>query len=188
MNDDSLLATPYIGEYLTAFDRTEAFGLQAPQRLLVRKDCVDMERTRGVLLDYFDRHEPHELTGQIAAICFALVPLLLDKTGIPFNLTIGWMVRDGRVIYQHDEETIRRFLREKSAAWQREGLPFHLWLTSPACEIIDVTFAMALGRAPTREECDRLIVYQSAHALLSDHVYHPMLVGPYFFHRIGAVL
>jgi hypothetical protein len=45
-------------------------------------------------------------------------------------LTIGWMVHEGRVIFQHDEATYHRFLRDKLAAWSREGMPFHLWLTS----------------------------------------------------------
>lgn len=38
------------------------------------------------------------------------------------------------------------------AAWHREGVPFHLWLTSPACEVIDITFAMNLGTSRTRDE------------------------------------
>jgi len=42
------------------------------------------------------------------------------------------------VIFQHDEATLRRFLEEKAGAWTREGMPFHLWLTSPACEVLDI--------------------------------------------------
>ena len=38
-------------------------------------------------------------------------------------------------------------MTEKLAAWQRKGVPFHIWLTSPACEILDVTFAMNNGWA-----------------------------------------
>ena len=173
---------------MAAIDRTEAFGLSAPPRVLVAKDCVDMARTMPVLLDYFDKQRPEELVGQTAAIHFALVPLLVRKTGIPFQLTIGWMVHDGRVIFQHDEETIRRFLRDKLDAWTREGIPFHLWLTSPACEVLDITFAMNLGRAQTRERCEQLVIYQSAHAAAGKNVYHPMLVGPEFFSKTGAVL
>ena len=186
MNDDQFLSIPYIQEYLAAFDLTEAVGLQAPQRLLARKDCVDLKKTRAVLLDYFERHNPLELQGQIMAIYFALVPLLFDKTQIPFNLTIGWIVRGGKVICHHDEQTIRRFLKEKLAAWQENPITFHFWLTSPAAEILDVTFAMNLGRAKNRAECDKLIVYQSVHFPSSDPVYHPTLVGPDFFRQTGA--
>ena len=117
-----------------------------------------------------------------------LIPLLYDKTGTHFNLNIGWMVRDGKVILQHDEWLIRRFLKDGREAWLGEGCPFHLWLASPACEIVDVTYAMNLGCAQTREQCSDLIVYQSAYALAGDSVYHPMLVGPDFFVNTGGVL
>ena len=179
----------YALEFEAALDRTERLGLgAAPVRLVVRNDCVDMAKVMPVLLDYFDRHRPEELIGQTAAIHFALVPLLVRETGIPFQLTIGWMVHDGRTIFQHDEETILRFLREKLAAWSREGMPFHLWLTSPAYEVIDVTFAMNLGWAKTREQCEQLVIYQPAHAPADKNVYHPMVIGPEFFNQSGATV
>ena len=179
----------YVQEFEAAWERTGRLGLSLPSvRLAVRKDCVDIAKTMSVLLDYFARHDPAQLIGQTAAIHFALVPLLMRETGIPFQLTIGWMVHEGRTIFQHDEETYRRFLREKFAAWSREGVPFHLWLTSPAYEILDVTFAMNLGWAKTREQCEKLVIYQSAHALPSKDVYHPMLVGPAFFNQTGAAI
>jgi hypothetical protein len=147
-----------------------------------------MGRTMPVLLDYFDRHEPEELVGQTAAIHFALVPLLLEATQVPFQLTIGWCVRHGKPIFQHGEDTIRRFLSEKLDAWMREGMPFHLWLTSPACEVLDVTFAMNLGWARNREECARHVIYRPAEAAHREPIYHPTLVGPEFFSKTGAVL
>lgn len=183
------LLPPYAQEFEAAWERTERLGLSLPPvRLAVRKDCVDMAKTMLVLLDYFSRHDPAELVGQTAAIHFALVPLLVRETGVPFQLTIGWMIRDGRVIFKHDEETIRRFLREKFAAWSREGMPFHLWITSPAYEVLDVTFAMNLGWAKTRAQCEQLVIYQSAHAPPGKNIYHPMLVGPEFFNQSGAVV
>jgi hypothetical protein len=54
-----------------------------------------MQALRPVLLDFFDRSPPDSMIGQTAAIHFALVPLLYDKTGIPFNLTIGGLGRAG---------------------------------------------------------------------------------------------
>ena len=183
-----LKLSPYVGEYLAAIDRTEAFGFEAPPRLLVRKDCVDMRSLRPVLLDYFNCSPPDSMIGQTAASHFALVPLLYDKARISFNLTIGWLVHKGKPIHQHDERLIQRFIEGNTDAWLEEGCPFHLWLTSPACEILDVTFAMNLGWAKNREECADLIVYQSAHEPPSESIYHPTLVGPDFFHKTGGVL
>jgi hypothetical protein len=181
-------ATPYVAEYMSAYDRTERLGFKVPPRILVRKDCVDKEATTAVLLDFFSCHEPEQLVGQTAGINLALVPLLYAKTGVPYNLTIGWIIRKGKTIFKHDETLIQRFIEGKTAVWLDAGCPFHLWLTSPACEVVDVTFAMNLGWAETREECARLIIYRSRHALDEEQIYHPTLVGPDFFHSTGGML
>ncbi len=89
---------------------------------------------------------------------------------------------------QRQRALIQRFIDDKTEAWLREGCPFHLWLTSPACEILDVTFALNLGWAKSRVDCARLLVYQSAYHPPRDSVYHPTLVGPDFFHKTGGVL
>jgi hypothetical protein len=65
-----------------------------------------------VSLDYLERGPPDFMIGQTAAIHLALVPLLYEKTDIPFNLTIGWLVREGKSIYQHDERLIEHFIEE----------------------------------------------------------------------------
>lgn len=177
----------YVEEYIEAFDRTEALGLKAPPRLLVQKDCVDPDQVMEVLLAFFNRHTPQDLVGQTAAINIGLIPLLFEATGVPWQLTIGWIEKGERPIFQHDESTLRRFLAEKQLAWQREGVPFHIWLTSPACEVLDVTFAMNLGWAKSSEECARLVIYQSAELAAVDPVYHPTTVGEDFFVRSGLV-
>ena len=179
---------PYIAEFIAAIDRTERFGFETRPRFLVEKECVDLQTILPVLLDYYDQHSPDELVGQTAAIHFALLPRLYQKTGIPFELTIGWMEREGKLIFRHDEELIRRFVRDGRKAWMSEGCPFHLWMTSPACEILDITYAMNLGQARTRKRCPELIVYQRAHESATGSVYHPTLVGPGFFKSTGAIL
>ena len=179
----------YIKEFEAATERTLHLGMDSRAiRVVVRKDCVDMTKVMPVLLDYFVRHDPAELIGQTAAIHYALVPILVRETGIPFELTIGWMVHEGRDIFKHDEEIYHRFMREKFASWSREGMPFHLWLTSPAYEVLDITYAMNLGWARTREQCEKLVIYKSAHSPPGKNVYHPMLIGPEFFNQTGAAV
>ena len=58
----------YVGEYLAAIDRTAEFGFEVPMRLLVKKDCVDMQKLQPVLLDFFERSPPDSMIGQTAAI------------------------------------------------------------------------------------------------------------------------
>jgi hypothetical protein len=177
----------YRAEYMAAVDRTVSFGLAASPRVLVTKDCVDPDRTLAVLLDYFDRHTPEELVGQTAAINVTLIPLLLEATGVQFELTIGWIELDGKPKFKHGDDLIRRFMTEKLSAWQREGVPFHLWLTSPAFEVLDVTFGMNNGWAHNRDECARLIIYKPAETN-GDPVYHPTLTGEGFFRQSGLMV
>jgi hypothetical protein len=105
---------------------------------------------------------------------------------VPYQLTIGWIEQQGRARFKHDEDLIARFLALKEDAWHREGLPFQNWLTSPALEILDVTFAMNLGWAKTRKECARLIIYQSMRDTAQETIYHPTLVGDAFFEQLNV--
>lgn len=203
---------PYMMEYMAAMDRTANFGLETPPRVLVSKDCVDPDRTLKVLLDYFGRHRPADLVGQTVAINLALVPILLRATGVPFQLTIGWIEQQGRACFKRDDDLIARFIAQDGevgrsrhagdtrplvgtanfsksvSSGRREGLPFHIWLTSPACEILDVTFAMNLRWAKTREECAALVIYQPGDEIARNPAYHPTVIGPDFFHKTGGVL
>jgi hypothetical protein len=47
------------------------------------------------------RHGPVDLVGQTVAINLALVPILLEATGVPFHLTIGWIEQQGKPVLEH---------------------------------------------------------------------------------------
>jgi hypothetical protein len=187
-NDARPASSHYLAEYTAAVARTEALGLATAPRVLVAKDCVNRDQVLSVLLDYFDQHTPEELVGQTLATNLALIPLLLKGTGIPFQLTIGWVVFNGKARFHHGEDTIARFMTEKSRAWRVGEMPFHLWLTSPACEVLDVTFAMNNGWAKNRDECAQMVMYCPAHQPQDNPIYHPTLVGDDFFRHIGMSL
>jgi hypothetical protein len=107
----------------------------------------------------------------------------MDASTVP--LTIGWIEPDGTPRLQHGEERITMFLTEKWAAWQREGVPFHLWLTSPALEVLDLTFALNLGWPPP----PRTALGGSSTSLFmhpGHPIYHPTLVGDDFFQQSGC--
>ena len=179
----------YTTEYVSAFDRTESLGLQAPPRVLVKKPCVDPDRTLPVLLGYFDRHTPEELRGQTLATNADLIHVLWHKTRGAFELTFGVVDVKEKRYGECSEDTIRRYLTDKRVAWQREGVPFHVWLTSPACEVLDITWAMNLGISNTREECARGIFYKPADTPHNDPpTYHPMIVGEDFLFKTDCVI
>lgn len=174
---------------MSAVDRTESLGLKAPRRLLVNKPCVDPDRTLPVLLDYFDRHTPEELLGQTLAINADLIALLWHTTRVPFEITFGFVEMKGKRYGECSEAIIRRYLNDKLVAWQRDGVPFHVWLTTPACEVLDITWAMNLGTTRTRDECARRIIYKLPDAPHEGPpTYHPVIAGEDFLYRTGCIL
>jgi hypothetical protein len=179
----------YGQEFMQAWDRTLRLGLALPPvRLLVRKNCIDLTKALPVIIDYFNGYSGDQLVGQTMAIHNMLLPALCDALGVPLQLTIGWIEFNGTPRMQHGEALIQRFLTEKLAAWHLEGVPFHLWLTSPALEVLDVTFALNLGWAKSAEDCARRVIYQSLDARGGNPVYHPTLVGDDFFAQSGAII
>jgi len=118
----------YNQEFTDAWDRTLRFGLALPPiRLQVRKDCIDLAKALPVIIDCFNQHSSEKLRGRTAAIHDMLQPRLSKALGgLPLYLTIGWIKLDCTSRLQNGEEQIQMFLTEKWAAWQREGVPFHL--------------------------------------------------------------
>ena len=103
--------------------------------------------------------------------------------------TFGFVDVKGKRYGECNEDIIRRYLLLKRLAWQRDGVPFHVWLTSPACEVLDVTWAMNLGTSRTRDECARRIFYKLPDAPHSDSpTYHPTIVGEDFLYRTGCII
>ena len=179
----------YTTEYMSAVNRTQSFGLKPPPRVLVKKPCVNPDRTLPVLLDYFDRHTPEELMGQTLAINTDLIYLLWHKIHVAFELTLGVVDVQGKRYGECSEDTIHRYLTDKEVAWLRDGVPFHIWLTSPALEVLDITWAMNLGISKTRKECARRIVYKAPGVPHKNSpTYHPVIVGEDFLYRTGCIL
>jgi hypothetical protein len=179
----------YSQEFTDAWDRTLRLGLALPPiRFLVRKDCIDLAKALPVIVDYFNQNSSEQLIGQTMAIHNALQPRLFAALGVPLYLTIGWIELNGTPRMQHGEEQIQMFLTEKLTAWYRKPMPFHLWMTSPALEILDVTFALNLGWAESAEDCAQRVIYQSLQSPHDNPVYHPTLVGDDFFVQSGAAI
>ena len=157
----------------------------------MRKDCIDLTKALPVIVDCFNQHPSDKLRGRTAAIHNMLQPRLSEALGgVPLYLTIGWIELDGTPRVQHGEERIRMFLTEKWAAWQREGVPFHLPGSSPpsSLEVLDFTFALNLGWATSAEDCARRVIYQPVHAPQGNPIYHPTIVGDDFFLQSGAAV
>lgn len=59
----------------------------------------------------------------VLQVNLTLRKILLEPTGAPFQLTIGWIEQQGRARFKHDDDLIVRYLLLKEKAGRREGPP-----------------------------------------------------------------
>ena len=179
----------YAREFLGAFERTQSLGLPVPPvRLLVEKDCVNVEIITPVVHKYLDEFSDDDALGQAYAVNVNIIPYLYDETGIPFTLTMGWFEHMGKDLYRHNDRMLRTMLREGIACHQLDGIPLHVWLTSPACEVLDVTLPTTIASASGAEELIGGIIYVSNRETDPPVIYHPTVVGVEFLEKIGAAV
>lgn len=179
----------YAQEFMAAAERSKGLGMRLPAvQLLVRKDCVQMERVQPVLQQYLGRYTQEDVVGQAFAINVQLVPLLAAKLGLPFTLTMGWFEHDGKRPYEHGEELIARLLKHGLGAFATEGLPLHVWLTSAACEVLDVTLPTTLAEITGQGALGGGVIYLSNQTIAPEIIYHPTVVGEDFLVKIGAAI
>jgi hypothetical protein len=179
----------YAQEFVRAYNRSRRLGLRLPRvQLLARKDCLDMDRIQPVLQDYVGRYSQAEIIGQAFAINVQLVSLLADKIGLPLTLTMGWFDHAGKQPYQHDEAFIEKLLQEGAGKYLTERLPLHVWLTSPACEVLDVTLPTTLAEVTGSRNLAGGVVYLSNRTVAPGIIYHPTVVGGDFLMKIGVAV
>jgi hypothetical protein len=170
-------------------DRTLRFGLALPSvRLQVHKDCIDLANALSVIVGCFNQHSSEQLRGRTghsqhvatATLRGARRPAsLLDDRLDRVRRDAPAPARRGAHPPPHREVG--------GVAAARGGGAFHLWLTSPALEVLDITFALNLGWAtPPRTEHGGFIC-QPLHAPRDNPIYHPTL-GDGFFLQSGAAV
>ena len=86
------------------------------------------------------------------------------------------------------EQLLRSLTRDGLASFQSDGLPLHVWLTSRACEIIDVTLPTTIAAATGADELWGGVIYISNAEPLPPVIYHPTIVGVDCLEAIGAAI
>ncbi len=101
---------------------------------------------------------------------------------------MGWFDHAGRRPYLHDEAFIEKLVKEGAGKFLTEGLPLHVWLTSPACEVLDATLPTTLAEATGSKNLAGGIVYLSNHTAAPAITYHPTVIGEEFLVKIGVAI
>jgi hypothetical protein len=178
----------YPAEFLKAYDRTEALGCKAPPRILVQRNCLDMEKVEPALQKFFAGYTADDIAQQGFALNVNLVPYLIAEVGMPMILTIGWIELNGHPAYKHDDDFLRTLIRAGTSGFGVQGVPLHIWLTSLACEVLDTTFTSTLAAETGDTGVAGRLLYQRNDNRDPDLVYHPTVVGVDFLDQIGATI
>lgn len=178
----------YAQEFMAASQWTAEQGLFVPPvQIVVNKDCVDWAAMAPVMQRLIGPYQDEEIAKELFAMNTRLVPQLLEAVGIPFRLTIGWFDISGEIHYQHDQALLLRLLKKDPTLDTSRGVGLHVWLTSPAFEIIDVCLPTIVALRTNKPEQARGIFYASNQELHPSITYHPTAVGEEFLFRIGVI-
>ena len=178
----------YAQDFMAASAWSEAQGLHVPPvQFIVNKDCVDWTVAEPVLQRLIGPYRDEEIERELFAMNARLVPQLLEALGIPFRLTIGWFDISGEIHHRHDQAQLKRLLEKDPSLDTSRGLDLHVWLTSPAFEVLDVCLPTIVAARTQDPNLARGILYLSNQDPNPSVTYHPTTVGEEFLFRIGAV-
>ena len=152
----------YAQEFMAASAWTAQQGLFVPPvQLIVNKDCVDWALAEPALLSFLGAYRENELASEVFALNCRLLPHLCAAIGVPLTITVGWFEHDGKSRFAHDHELLERLLKKDPSLDTSRGLPLHVWLTSPAFEIIDIALPTIMARKGGSRELAGGILYLS---------------------------
>jgi hypothetical protein len=148
-----------------------------------------MEYAAPVLQKLLGGFTSEQVSAQCLAINCSLIPLLKERLGISFDLTIGWFDHGGRRIYEHGEDLLVQLLKGNLGDYYSVGFPLHCWLTSPAYEVLDVTLGTTIGSVSSNNRhLIGQVIYFPSRNLTPDIVYHPTVIGEDFLLRSGVAI
>ena len=94
----------------------------------------------------------------------------------------------GQELYWHSEQLLRTLIRDGVQPYQPEGIPLHVQLTSPACEVLDVTLPTTIAAVSGAEELSGGIISISNRESRPPVTYHPTVIGVEFLEKIGTAV
>jgi hypothetical protein len=112
---------------------------------------------------------------------------LRTAIGVPLTITTGWIEQGGQSRYVNDHALLERLLKKDPSVDTSRGLPLHVWLTSPAFEIIDIALPTIMARNGGGRELAGGVLYLSNQDPKPSVIYHPTVLGEEFLYRIGVV-
>jgi hypothetical protein len=125
-----------------------------------------------------------EIVAQCLSFHYRVIPAVEVALGVPCYFTIGHVELAGGRYFEKSEEELRQLL---SHGMSGTSVGLHAWLTLPTMEILDFVFPSSYAVYNNIAQGRGQVIAEHGDSLPPSISFHPMLVGPEFLFRIGAV-
>ena len=177
----------YKSEFEKAIIRSQKLGLSIPEIKNTNQRYLN-EKVQSELHHYIrDKlgvlHET-EIIAQCLALNVRLKSVFSEYFNCPVYYTIGYVDITGDSLFKQTEESLKSMLINGI-----DGSPIklHAWLTLPSMEILDFSIATTYGKVKGNQELMGMAIALHYTELTKGVVFHPMLIGEDFIHKIGGV-
>lgn len=162
----------YMRDVLDAESSSVAAGLCGGGHFNQKGGLTDERVLRRAVDYYMVVHGPGHVRDDALGLNLALLTYLQRVLGSAFALTAGWYELAGRAHGRDTAESLTSVIDERICN-PGSPLPVHVWLTSRAFEILDVTIGRLLGGGATGHDEAVVPFYFRAPSAADLLVYHP---------------
>lgn len=180
----------YKNLFIDAIKRTAIHKLELDTPLI---DTLEQYIQVGVYEDItllLNSEYPEFEKGILAFNChkvsYSMKPILEKYFETELYLTIGYVSAGETTFFEVNESQITNLLIQKPKEVQ-ETIPFHVWLTLPSMEIIDLTFGQSFAKKSTEDIPMNQFLLRHPDQLSGSMQYHPMIIGEDFLKSVGVL-
>lgn len=172
--------------YLKSYEKAKAFT----EKSLDGFECKLSQKSGKIddeVIESLSRFLGNKYASDADRKCFelhhALMLHLEQDIGLKTELTFGYVDTGHSVWFKFEESDVTKWLNHQNYKTSAE---YHVWLTLPSMEILDVSFAATVIRASGESVSEWHIVGQSPDTL-PELRYYPVFLGIGLAHACGLV-
>lgn len=144
------------------------------------------EDINHLLCSAYPDYEKGILAFNCHKVSYFMKPILEKYFDTELYLTIGYISFSESTFFEINDNQITNLLTHKPKEVQYK-IPFHVWLTLPSMEIIDLTFGQSFAKKSSEDIRMNQFILKHPDKLSGSMQYHPMIVGKDFLKSIGVL-
>lgn len=178
----------YEAKFKEALERTRKFGLTVPTEFPLSQNLFLNEKAKRqlpfVIRGELGVLDEDEIFLQCLSLNIRLKSAFSKYFKCPVFYTIGYVGVKDHFMFKQTEDSLLSMLKNGIAG---PSVSLHAWLTLPSMEILDFSISTSYGRVNGIKEMMGAALALHPSELKGGMLYHPMIVGEEFLHKIGAM-